>query len=36
MIWRGDKPLPAFFTTVPDAELVALGLPKMFQTQQFG
>ena len=28
MGWRGSKPIPAFFSTVPDAELEALGLPK--------
>lgn len=28
MIWRGGKPIPSFFTTVPDAELTVLGLPK--------
>lgn len=28
MGWRGSKPIPSFFSTVPDAELEALGLPK--------
>ncbi len=28
MIWRGSKPIPSFFTTVPDAELEQIGLPK--------
>jgi hypothetical protein len=26
--WRGDKPIPNFFSTIPDAELEQLGLPK--------
>lgn len=26
--WRGDKPIPPFFTVVPDEEVKALGLPE--------